>query len=142
MTEGWRVLSLHHVAIAHGDDRVCEDLLTELLGASTHIEQGAGFIERMYPVGDAFVQTLEADGEGVVQRSLDRRGPGLHHVALAVDRIDAALEDLHHRGVPLIDREARPGGMGSRIAFLHPAAAGGLLLELVEDAHRAEAADG
>jgi methylmalonyl-CoA/ethylmalonyl-CoA epimerase len=142
MTDGWRVLSLHHVAIAHGDDRVCENLLTELLGASAHREQGPGFVERMYPVGDAYVQTLEADGEGVVQRSLDKRGPGLHHLALTVDRIDAALEDLRARGVPLIDREARPGGMGSRIAFLHPVAAGGVLLELVEDAHPAEAADG
>jgi methylmalonyl-CoA/ethylmalonyl-CoA epimerase len=142
MTDAWRVLSLHHVAIAHDDDRVCEDRLTELLGASTHMERGAGFIERMYPVGDAFVQTLEADGEGVIQRSLDRRGPGLHHLALTVDRIDDALEDLRARGVPLIDREARPGGMGSRIAFLHPSAAGGVLLELVEDPHRAEATDG
>ena len=139
MTDGWRVLSLHHVAIAHGDDRVCEDLLTELLGASTHQEQGAGFVERMYAVGDTFVQTLEAD---VVQRSLEKRGPGLHHLAFTVDRIDAALEDLRARGVPLIDLEARPGGMGSRIAFLHPAAAGGVLLELVEDVHPAEAADG
>ena len=142
MTDGWRVLSLHHVAIAHGNDRVCEDLLTDLLGASTHVEPGAGFVERMYPVGDTFVQTLEADGDGVVQRSLDKRGPGLHHLALTVDRIDAALEDLRARGVPLIDREARAGGMGSRIAFLHPSAAGGVLLELVEDAHRAEATDG
>ena len=50
-----------------------------------------------------------------------------------VDAIDAALDDLAERGVPLIDREARAGGMGTRIAFLHPSAFGGVLVELVEE---------
>jgi methylmalonyl-CoA epimerase len=96
----------------------------------------------MYPAGDAFVQTLEADGEGVVQRFLDRRGPGLHHVAFQVDAIDAALRDLQDRGVRLIDQTSRPGGMGTRIAFLHPSAAGGVLVELVEDAEGGDHTDG
>ena len=129
----WHVTSLHHVAIAHGDDPVCEDAMTMFLGAPTHTEHGPGFLERMYPAGGAYVQTLEAEGDGLVQRFLDRRGPGLHHVAFAVDAIDAALADLDARGVSLIDREARPGGMGTRIAFLHPSATGGVLVELVEE---------
>jgi methylmalonyl-CoA/ethylmalonyl-CoA epimerase len=87
----------------------------------------------MYPAGAAFLQTLEANGEGVVQRSLDKRGPGLHHVAFRVDALDAALIDLRERGVPLIDDVARPGAMGTSIAFLHPSAAGGVLVELVQD---------
>lgn len=132
-TNGWHVTALHHVAIAHGDDPACEDAFAGLLGAPAHAEEGPGFLERMYPVGDAYVQTLEAAGEGVVQRFLDKRGPGLHHVAFAVDAIDVALADLQARGVPLIDREARPGGMGTRIAFLHPSATGGVLVELVEE---------
>jgi methylmalonyl-CoA/ethylmalonyl-CoA epimerase len=78
------------------------------------------------------VQTLEATGEGVVQRFLDRRGPGLHHVAFEVDRIDAAVESLRARGVRLVDEEPRAGGMGTRIAFVHPSAFGGMLVELVE----------
>ncbi len=133
MTSGWRVTALHHVAIAHGDDPTCEEAFTQLLGAPAHLEAGPGFLERMYPVGGAFVQTLEADGDGVVQRFLEKRGPGLHHVALRVDAIDAALADLQRRGVQLIDAEPRPGGMGTRIAFLHPSATGGVLVELVED---------
>lgn len=131
--DDWHVRALHHVAIAHGDDPVCEEAFTDLLGAPAHAEEGPGFLERMYPVGGAFVQTLEADGDGVVQRFLDRRGPGLHHIAFSVDSLDAALEDLQARGVPLIDREARSGGMGTRIAFLHPSATGGVLVELVEE---------
>ncbi|MGZ4137788.1 MAG: VOC family protein, partial [Actinomycetota bacterium] len=73
---------------------------------------------------------------------LDRKGPGLHHVAFAVDAIDAALADLGARGVSLIDREARPGGMGTRIAFLHPSATGGVLVELVEEPEETGARDG
>ncbi len=133
MTEGWRVTKLHHVAIAHADDPVCEEAVRSLIGLPGHMEEGPGFRERMYGVGPSYVQTLEATGEGVVQRFLDRRGPGLHHLAFQVDAIDPALEDLVARGVPLIDREARAGGMGTRIAFLHPAAFGGVLVELVEE---------
>lgn len=129
----WKVTGVHHVAIAHGDDRVCEDALTSLIGPPSHSEDGEGFVERMYDVGATAIQTLEATGDGVVRRFLDKRGPGLHHVALSVDRIDEALHDLAARGVPLIDREARVGGMGTRIGFVHPTALGGVLLELVED---------
>jgi len=133
-TTTWRVTGLHHVAIAHASDAVCEDALTSLIGPPGHSEDGPGFLERMYEVGPSFVQTLETTGDGVVQRFLDSRGPGLHHLALEVDAIDAALVDLIDHGVPLIDREARVGGMGTRIAFLHPSAFGGVLVELVEPA--------
>ncbi|HEX6844098.1 MAG TPA: hypothetical protein VF235_03180, partial [Actinomycetota bacterium] len=76
---GWRVRGLHHVAIAHGDDPVCEDALVSMIGPPSHTEDGEGFIERMYELGGSSVQTLEATGDGVVQRFLDKRGPGLHH---------------------------------------------------------------
>ncbi|MGZ4130110.1 MAG: VOC family protein [Actinomycetota bacterium] len=143
-TTGWRITALHHVAIAHGADPACETALTDLLGPPGHSEDGPGFVERMYEVGGGYVQTLEANGDGVVSSFLDKRGPGLHHVALRVEGIDAALIDLRDRGVRLIDAEARPGGMGTRIAFVHPSAMGGVLVELVEEqaADRAEASDG
>jgi methylmalonyl-CoA/ethylmalonyl-CoA epimerase len=130
---GWRVTGLHHVAVAGGEDRTGEELFASLLGAPVHTEEGDGFTERMYAAGGPFVQTLEATGDGVVGRFLEKRGPGLHHVAFVVDRLDEALADLDARGVALIDRDARPGGMGTRIAFVHPSAAGGVLIELVED---------
>jgi methylmalonyl-CoA/ethylmalonyl-CoA epimerase len=130
---GWQVQRLHHVAIAHEGDSACEGVLASMIGGAAHEEEGEGFVERMYDVGGTAVQTLEASGDGVVQRFLDRRGPGLHHIAFEVDRIDAALDDLAARGTRLIDREARAGGLGTRIAFLHPSALGGVLLELVEE---------
>ena len=131
-TTRWRVLGLHHVAFARGDDPTADGALCELLGTQPHTEEGPGFTERMYGVGDAFVQTLEATGPGVVQTFLDKRGAGLHHVAFAVDALAPALEDLRARGVRLVDDAPRPGGMGSRIAFVHPSAFGGMLVELVE----------
>jgi len=126
------VVGLHHVAFARGEDATADDALCDFLGIEPHEETAPGFIERMYPVGNAFVQTLEAAGDGVIQRFVDGRGPGLHHLAFAVEGIDAAVEDLRGRGVRLVDSEPRPGGMGTRIAFVHPSAFGGLLVELVE----------
>ena len=130
----WKIVGLHHVAFAHGDDPTSDEALCRFIGAEPHVETGPGFVERMYGVGDAYVQTLEATGDGVVQRFLDKRGPGLHHVAFAVDHLEAALEDLRGQGVRLVDERPRPGGMGTRVAFVHPSGFGGLLVELVEHA--------
>jgi methylmalonyl-CoA/ethylmalonyl-CoA epimerase len=127
----WRITGLHHVAFAH-DDGVVDRSLGDLLGVEPRVEDGPGFVERMFPVGDSFVQTLEGGDEGVVRTFLDRRGNALHHVAFAVQGIDEALEDLRSRGTRLVDERARPGGFGTRIAFVHPSSFGGLLVELVE----------
>lgn len=128
----WRIVGLHHVAFAHGDDPTSDDALCRFIRTEPLVETGPGFVERMYQVGDAYLQTLEATGDGVVQRFLDKRGPGLHHVAFAVDDLDAALEDLRGQGVRLVDEHPRPGGLGTRVAFVHPSGFGGLLVELVE----------
>ena len=135
-----KVLGLHHVAVAHQGDSPLLDAFGDLLGLScAHTESAPGFTERMLPVGDAdgdiptFVQLLEGVGdEGVVNRFLERRGPGLHHVAFQVDDVAAAVAELHAAGIRMVDDEPRPGGMGTTIAFVHPSAFGGLLVELVE----------
>ncbi len=131
---GWRIVGLHHVAFAHAPGSGPEEALCHILDVTPHEESGPGFLERMFPVGSGYVQTLESSGEGVIQRFLDRRGPGLHHVAFEVDGIDAAIDALRGQGIRLVDEEARAGGMGSRIAFVHPSAFGGMLVELVEPA--------
>jgi len=138
----WRVIRLHHVAFAHeGDD--APGVLTSLLGLPcVHEEAAAGFIERMIPAGEAYLQLLEATGPGVIESFLGRRGPALHHAAFEVSDIDEAVADLRSRGVRMVDETPRPGGMGTRIAFVHPAACPGLLLELVESpAARAASTD-
>ena len=85
---------------------------------------GHGHVELLAPLG----------AETPVGRYLARRGPGLHHVAYGVADIDVALDAARAAGLRLIDERPRTGIRGSRVAFLHPAALGGVLTELVEPA--------
>lgn len=86
-------------------------------------------------VGDGHVELVAPLGpETPVGRFLARRGPGLHHVAYAVADVAAELERLRAAGVRLIDEAPRPGLRGSRVAFLHPSAAAGVLTEIVQPA--------
>jgi methylmalonyl-CoA epimerase len=86
-------------------------------------------------IGDGHVELLAPLGpETPVGKYLAKRGPGLHHVAYAVDNIDATLADLKAAGLRLIDETARRGIRDSRVAFVHPSALGGVLTEIVEPA--------
>lgn len=100
-----------------------------------HIERGETdkITEAMLPVGDAHIQLLEpTDESSTVAKFLERRGEGLHHIAVRVDDIDSTLESLKTSGAELIDAEPRIGGGGHRVAFVHPKTTHGLLIELVE----------
>ncbi|HWB70239.1 MAG TPA: methylmalonyl-CoA epimerase [Solirubrobacterales bacterium] len=86
-------------------------------------------------VGDGHVELLRPLGpDTAVGKFLARKGPGLHHVAYAVEDIDAALSGLAAAGLELIDAEPRVGIRESRVAFLHPRSTGGVLTEIVEPA--------
>ena len=86
-------------------------------------------------VGDTHVELLRPlSPETPVGKFLDRKGPGLHHVAYRVDDIEAALAELRGQGVELIDSEPRTGIRNSRVAFLHPRSTGSVLTEIVEPA--------
>ena len=89
------------------------------------LDVGEGHVELLRPLGP----------DTAVGKFLDKRGPGLHHVAYAVGDIDAALASLREAGVELIDSEARVGIRGSRVAFLHPRSTDSVLTEIVEPAH-------
>jgi methylmalonyl-CoA/ethylmalonyl-CoA epimerase len=88
------------------------------------LEVGEGHVELLAPLGS----------DTPVGRFLARRGPGLHHVAYRVDDVAAALDELRTAGMRLIDEVPRAGIRGTRVAFLHPSAAGGVLTELVQPA--------
>lgn len=96
-------------------------------------EQGVEAI--LLDVGACHVELLKPLGpETPVGKFLERKGPGLHHVAYRVDDIDATLEMLSADGVELIDSRARTGIRQSRVAFLHPRSTGGVLTEIVQPA--------
>ena len=85
------------------------------------------------PVGDTEIELLEpTSDESPVAKFLEKKGEGIHHIALRVENLEAALEDLKAQGVQLIDEKPRYGAGGARIAFVHPKATGGVLLELSE----------
>jgi methylmalonyl-CoA/ethylmalonyl-CoA epimerase len=87
----------------------------------------------MLAIGDTHVELLEPTSpESPVGKFLSKRGPGIHHVAVAVEDIHASLEDLKRRGARLIDETPRLGARGCLVAFIHPAATNGVLLELVQ----------
>ena len=86
----------------------------------------------LLPIADGNIELISPAGNESLQRFLAKRGPGLPHIALEVESIELFLADLEAKGIPLIDRVARIGARGHKVAFVHPKAFGGLLVELVE----------
>ena len=85
------------------------------------------------PVGGVHIELLEAtSADSPVAKHLDRRGPGIHHLTFEVGDLDAALDKLRGAGVQIIGAGAREGAAGHRVAFVHPKASGGVLVELTE----------
>ncbi len=85
------------------------------------------------PCGDSELELLEStEPDGPIARFIEKNGPGIQHIAIRVDDIDKALEELKEKGIRLIDQTPRYGAGGARIAFVHPKATGGVLLELTQ----------
>ena len=85
------------------------------------------------PVGDSTIELLEpTDDSSGVARYLQKKGPGLHHICLEVDDIDETVQRLKEANVQLIDEEPRTGHDGVKLAFIHPKATGGTLIELYQ----------
>ena len=88
----------------------------------------------MVPVGESRIELLEAtDAESPIARFIAKRGEGLHHVAISVEDLSATVEELKRNGTRLISDEIKVGAGGHLYVFVHPSAAGGVLLELCED---------
>ena len=124
------------VAVEHLEEAVL--LYSERFGMpvqhrETVEEQGVEAV--LVGVGESHVELLRPLGrDSAVAKFLERSGPGLHHVAYGTDDIDSALEQVRKAGLALIDEQPRTGIRGSRVAFLHPKATGGVLTEIVQAA--------
>jgi len=129
---------IDHVGIAVADLEASVEEYRRLLGVEpTHRErvEEQGVDEVLFAVGSSFIQLLGPLGPDTpVGRSLATRGPGVHHIAYRVDDVEGALAHLKAEGARLIDESPRPGSRGTRIAFVHPKAMGGVLVELVQEA--------
>jgi methylmalonyl-CoA/ethylmalonyl-CoA epimerase len=131
-----KVLKIDHLGIAVNsiDDgkNFWKDILgLEFEGTETVKEQkvNTGF----FPVGESEVELLESTSpDGPIAKYLEKRGEGIQHIAFRVPNLEEALQELKEKGVRLIDEKPRHGAGGAKIAFLHPKATGGVLVELCE----------
>src|SRR3954463_9281890 len=127
-----------HIGIAVEDVGQALAFYRDALGL--HVETpedvpSQGVRAHFIPAGNAALELLEATAQdSPIARFISRRGPRLHHVTLRVDDIHAALAGLKARGVRLVDEAPRPGAEGALVAFIHPAAAHGVLVELKQPA--------
>jgi methylmalonyl-CoA/ethylmalonyl-CoA epimerase len=126
--------TIDHIGIAVGDLAKALTFYRDALGLEVEApEEVASQRVRAHfiPLGESALELLEATtDDSPIARFIARRGPGIHHITLSVDDIGAALSQLRARGVTLIDDVPRPGAHGSLVAFIHPASAHGVLVEL------------
>lgn len=128
---------IDHVGIAVEDLEASVELYRSALGVeAAHRErvEDQGVEEVLFPVGSSFIQLLAPiRPDSPVARSLDTRGPGVHHIAYRVKDLATALDHLRAEGVRLIDDAPRAGSRNTLIAFVHPRSMGGVLMELVQE---------
>jgi methylmalonyl-CoA/ethylmalonyl-CoA epimerase len=129
---------IDHIGVATDDLDGALALYEKTLGmplAHRETVESQGVEAALVDVGEGHVELLRPLGPDTpVGKHLEKRGPGLHHVAYAVGDIDDVLERLKGAGVELIDSEPRVGIRGSRVAFVHPRSTGGVLTEIVQPA--------
>ena len=129
-------MKIDHLGIATREIAETLEFWRDALGLHLHdIEEVPDQKVRvaMLDLGESRVELLEpTSADSPIAKFLEKRGPGIHHIAVGVDDINAALDRLRNQGARLIDESPRPGAGGSLVAFVHPSAANGVLLELVQ----------
>lgn len=130
------ILKIDHIGIAVKDIEQAAQFWQGILGLNiTGTEEVASqkVITAFIPCGDSEIELLQATAEdSAIAKFIENKGEGIQHIALKVDDIEAALAELKAQGVRLIDEQPRPGAGGAKIAFVHPKASGGVLLELCQ----------
>ncbi|HLY66790.1 MAG TPA: methylmalonyl-CoA epimerase [Chloroflexota bacterium] len=130
------IQGIDHIGVAVKDLAQRLALYRDVLGlAGIHVEEvptedaRVGFV----PLGETAIELLESTAaDGVLARFIEKRGEGVHHIALKVDDCAAALTKLQAAGLRTLDNTPRPGARGTKVGFVHPSSTGGVLLELVE----------
>lgn len=131
-----KVLKVDHIGIAVKSIEETKKLYHDLLGlehAGSETVEEQKVTTAFFPVGDTEMELLESTSEdGPIAKYLEKRGEGVQHIAFRVENIDEALAELKAKGIRLIDEKPRRGAGGAKIAFLHPKATYGVLVELCE----------
>ncbi len=130
-----KALKLDHIGIAVKNIeeavKVYEDL--GLVAEGTEVVEGQGVKVCFLPIGDTEVELLESTTEdGPIARFIEKKGEGIQHMAFRVENIVEAIKHMEEKGYRMIDKEPRYGAGGAKIAFMHPKATNGVLVELSE----------
>jgi len=131
-----KLLKIDHLGIAVSSIDAKKNFWTDILGLTlegTETIHEQKVTTAFLPVGESEVELLESTSEdGPVAKYIEKRGEGIQHVAFRVENIEEALAELKAKGIALIDQTPRIGAGGAKIAFLHPKATSGVLVELCE----------
>ena len=131
-----KILKIDHLGIAVNSIDDGKHFWSDVLGLAfegTETIDAQKVTTAFFPVGESEVELLESTApDGPVAKYIEKRGQGIQHIALRVENIDAALAELKEKGIQLIDQKPRIGAGGAKIAFVHPKATGGVLVELCE----------
>jgi methylmalonyl-CoA epimerase len=131
-----KLLRINHLGIASKTLEEAIARMERLFGMDVeHIEEvpDQRVKTAFFPVGPSTLEYLEAtDPDSPIGKFLDKKGPGIHHLAFEVDDVDEAVKELLAKGIRMIDQVPRAGAHNCRIAFIHPAETGGVLMELCQ----------
>lgn len=128
-------MQIDHAGIATSDARELAELYETVFDVPAVHEEVFDDLRIIFlDFGNGYFELLEPteDADGAISRYLSRSGPGIHHLALETDDIEAALDAAREADVRLVDEEPRPGAWGHDVAFLHPRSTGGILIEFVQ----------
>jgi methylmalonyl-CoA/ethylmalonyl-CoA epimerase len=126
-------MEFDHAGIATRDADATAERFSALFDAPVvHEERFEGMSVVFLELADGYFELLEPHEGGAVDGYLDQHGPGIHHLALATEDIERALERVREAGVRLVDERPRPGAWGHDVAFLHPESTDGVLVEFVQ----------
>ena len=132
----FKILGVEHVGIAVEDLNDISDIFGDLLGLELRSREKIDdqqVITDIYETGSGKLEFLKAtDKNSPIAQFIEKNGSGMHHIALKVDNLTAALDYLKGQGTQLVDTSPRIGAEGFKIAFLHPKSTGGVLIELCE----------
>ena len=130
-------MRIHHIGIAVESLAAAIPAFEKILGRGPDWQETVDDQKvrvAVFKLGDSRIELLEAvSPESPISRFIHQRGQGIHHVTLAVPRLQERLGELEKSGIRLIDTKPRIGAGGKRIAFLHPSSTAGVLIELVEE---------
>jgi methylmalonyl-CoA/ethylmalonyl-CoA epimerase len=130
-------MKLHHLGIAVESLKQAIPIFEKLLGrspTSEEVVEDQKVRAAIFEVGESHIELLEATApDSPIARFIAKRGPGIHHLTLAVPDLERSLEELERSGVRLIDTQPRLGAGNQRVAFLHPKSTAGILIELTQE---------